>query len=119
MTHEVIGKLGGDHRVDGLVVGLGEIEEPPQRGLGEEVAFRIGLERNRHRLGAVTMTPQFADEAADQPLGAPVDERELRLADKNRSHGSDYTIAIAMIRAAVHCDGCVNRFTTWKTRSDD
>jgi hypothetical protein len=50
------------------------------------------------------MAPQFPDQAADQPLGAPVDERELRLADENRSHGSDYTIAIATIRAAVHCD---------------
>ena len=48
------------------------------------------------------MAPQFADQAADEPLGAAVHERHLRLTDKNRSHDGDYTITIAIVRAAVH-----------------
>ena len=41
------------------------------------------LERQRQAVS------RFTDPTADDPLGAAVHERHLRLTDKSRSHGSD------------------------------
>ena len=87
MAHEIGRELRGDHEIHGLVVRLGQIDEPPQRRLREQFALRIGLERNRDFFRAVAEAAQLAHETADMPLGAAVDERHVRFTHKNGTNG--------------------------------
>jgi len=84
MTDEVSGKFRRDDRVDPFAVRLGQIDHPPRRRVGQQLGLGVPLERHRHALRAIAAARQLADEAADVPLRATVDERHLRLANQNR-----------------------------------
>jgi len=87
MPDEVGRKLGGYHQIDRLVVRLGEIDEPPQGDLREQLALGIRFERNRNFFRAIPLATQFGDKSAHVALGAAVHKRHLRLTHENGTNG--------------------------------
>ena len=77
MTDEVGGKLRGDHEINRLVVRLGEIDEPPQGDLREQLALGIRFERNRNFFRAIPLATQFGDKSAHVALGGAALDRPL------------------------------------------
>ena len=86
MPRQIGGELGGDHQVDRPAVALGEIEQPPGRGVRQDLLLRVPLERQRHPVGVEAAGPQLVDQLPHQQLGAAADQRHLGLADE---HGAD------------------------------
>ena len=85
VAREIRRELRADDQVDRPAVALAEVEQPPCGGVGEDLVFRIPLERQRDALHGVPAGPELRDEAADVQLGASLHERHLRLADHDRA----------------------------------
>ena len=84
VADEVGRELRGDHEIDRPPVALAEIEQPPGRGVGQDLFLRIPLERHAHELGVVAARVQLAHQLTDVHLGAAVHERHLRFTDDDR-----------------------------------
>ena len=85
MPREIRRELRADHQVDGPAVALGQVEQPPRRGVREDFVLRIPLEGQRHPVGLEAPGAELIDELADQQLGAAPDKRYLGFADENGS----------------------------------
>ena len=70
-----------DDEIDRAAVALAQIEQPPRRGVRQDLLLRIPLERHADELGLVAARAQLAHQLADVDLGAAVHERHLRFAD--------------------------------------
>ena len=81
MAHEVGRKLRGDHQIDRLPVALAQIEQPPRRGVRQDLVLRIPLERHADELRLVPALAQLPHQLPHVHLGAAVHERHLGFAD--------------------------------------
>ena len=94
VTHEVGRKLRRDHEVDRPPVALAEIEQPPRRGVRENLLLGIPLEGNADELGVVPGVTQLADQLTNVKLGPALHEGHLRFAHENRpDHSRDRRFA--------------------------
>ena len=74
-------ELRRDHEVDRAAVRLGQVEQPPEKRLGEHALARIPLVRNGDEVGLVPARAELADEIVREDLGPAALERNLRRAD--------------------------------------
>ena len=83
VPHGVRGELGGDDEVDGLSVGLGQVDESPEERLREHARPRIPLVRKRDQFCLVVALAQLRDEVVDEDLRPAAGERNLGGTDRN------------------------------------
>ena len=98
MAHEVGRELRRDHEIDRLAVALAQVEQPPGRGVRQDLVLRIPLERDADQLGVVAARAQLAHQLAHVDLGAAVHERHLRLADDDRIGPTESECGVRPIR---------------------
>ena len=61
VAREVGRELRADREVDRLPVALAQVEQPPRRGVRQDLGLRVPLERHAHPLGAVAVRPQLLE----------------------------------------------------------
>ena len=66
MADEIRGELRADDEIDRLAVGFAQIDQPPRRGMRENFALRIPLERNADELGLIPVARAAADGARER-----------------------------------------------------
>ena len=81
MADEVGRELGADGQVDPGPVALAQVEEPPRRGVGQDLVLRVPLEGDADELRLVAVQPELPHQLPDVVLGAPLDERDLGFTD--------------------------------------
>ena len=86
MAHEVGRELGANDDVDGLVVALGQIQEPPCRGVRQNLFLRIPFEWNGNQIGFISSGAQVVDQFSNQRLRPAAHEGHLGFAHENGSH---------------------------------
>ena len=86
MAHEVRRELGTNDEVDGFMVALSQIQEPPCRGVRQDLFLRIPFERNGNQIGLVSRGAQTVDEPPNKRLRAAGHEGHLGFAHENRSY---------------------------------
>ena len=90
VADEIRRELGPDGQVDAGAVALAEVEEPPRRGVGQDLVLRIPLEGDADQLGLVAVQAELPDQLPDVVFGAALDERHLGFTDDDahRSGGA-------------------------------
>jgi hypothetical protein len=83
MPGEVGGKSSGDEEIDRLAVARREIEQPPRRGLREELLLRLRAKRQRDEIDVKPAVSQHVDEGSDVQLGAAGDKRHVSVGDQD------------------------------------
>ena len=83
VSNHVGGELRRDHYVDGRSVRLLEIDQPPERGLGQHARSRVPLEGKRYQSRVVLTAPELLDELVREDFGASALERDLWQTDRN------------------------------------
>ena len=83
MPNEVGGNLVATTMSIALAVGLGQIEQAPEKRLSQDPGARIPLERDRDAVGLVAPRPQLLDERVGEDLAPPVRERHLGSDDRD------------------------------------
>src|SRR5829696_8968781 len=91
MPHEIRRELGPDGQVDAGSVALAEVEQPPRRGMRQDLVLWIPLEGDADQLGLVALEAQLSHQLADVVLGAPLDERDLGFTNDD-SHRSGWSL---------------------------
>ena len=77
MLYEVRGELRRDDHVDALAIGLGQIEQAPEKRLGQHAGAGIPLERHGDAVRLVAAHPQLLDERVAEDLCPTARERHL------------------------------------------